>query len=399
MNNHDSANDIAKQNKQKLSQGANIAWIGIIIGLLFISTVAYVAVTTGKDTTNTTVVTERDTPANDGNKIVSQIEQTIASVAEKTSPGVVSILVETKSSSRSIYQQYYAQGAGTGIIVSKDGYILTNRHVIDKSTSIKVTTSDGTTYDDVELLGYDPLNDLAFLKVKNVDNLKPLELGDSTTVRVGQQVIAIGNSLGQYQNTVTSGIISGKGRPVVAGSERTMNSDSLVDLLQTDAAINPGNSGGPLLNAAGQVIGINTAVAADAQGIGFAIPINAAKGMLKQVLEGKKPERAYLGVRYLSLSKANAKEFNLSISQGAYIYGEDEKDAVVEDSPADEAGIQSGDIITKVNDIEVGKAAGFSSIIAEYAPGDVVKMTIVRDGETLEKKVTFTSFSEKAKKQ
>jgi S1-C subfamily serine protease len=210
---------------------------------------------------NTDSTTASHRLANDGNLTVSKQEADIASLTEKVSPSVVSIISSSSQSSRgAVYQ-----AAGTGMIVSKDGYILTNKHVVEGARAVTVISSTGTTYKDVAVVGTDPLNDIAFLKIPNASNLPAVELGDSKTVRVGQQVVAIGNALGQYNNTVTSGIISGLGRPVQAGDEQGKAVENLSDLLQTDAAINTGNSGGPLLNLQGQVIGINTAVAADAQ--------------------------------------------------------------------------------------------------------------------------------------
>ena len=168
------------------------------------------------------------------------------------------------------------QGAGSGIILSKDGYILTNKHVVSGAKAVVVALANGETYDDVEILFLDPMNDLAFLKISNVNNLTPIEIGDSKTIKVGQPVLAIGNALGEYQNTVTDGIISGVGRNIVAQGGNgygAVRSEGLSDLIQTNAAINSGNSGGPLVNAGGQLIGINTAVAQNAHGIGFAIQL------------------------------------------------------------------------------------------------------------------------------
>lgn len=253
--------------------------------------------------------------------------------------------------------------------------------------------ADGTTYSSVELVGTDPLNDVAFLKVNGVSNLSPAELGDSSTVRVGQEVVAIGNSLGQYQTTVTSGIISGKGRPIQASDGAGATAETLVDLLQTDAAINPGNSGGPLLNRAGQVIGINTAVAANAQGIGFAIPINATKGALKSVLAGKGVQRAYLGMRYVALTAATAKKYDVSSKQGAYIFAEEGQPAIIEDSPAQKAGLKDKDVVTKINGLAVGSEGGVSSLIGEYAPGDTVELTVLRGGKEIVLKATLGSYS------
>lgn len=325
----------------------------------------------------------------DGNALVTPEEENLASVVSKVSPSVVSIV--TQSQTRDFYYgSSTEEGAGTGIIVSKDGYIMTNKHVIEGASTVGVILSDGTSYDDVQVLGSDPLNDVAFLRIPDVRDLPAAELGDSTSVRVGQKVIAIGNSLGQYQNTVTSGIISGTGRPVAAQAGEQV--ETLTDLIQTDAAINPGNSGGPLLNLHGQVIGLNTAIAADAQGIGFSIPIGATKGLLKGVLAGKGVQRSYLGVNYVPITADVAEYYKLSVKKGAYIYNGTDKTAVAANSPAAKAGIKDKDIITKVGDIEVGDRGSVASLVAEYAPGDTIKLTIIRGDKTLTTQVTLTAF-------
>jgi len=335
--------------------------------------------------------TPRQQLNSDGNKLTTATEDTIAAIADKVSPGVVSIV--TNVTTRTLFGPTQAEAAGTGIVVSRDGYILTNKHVVSEANAIEVVMADGTTYSSVELVGTDPLNDVAFLKVNGVSNLSPAELGDSSTVRVGQEVVAIGNSLGQYQTTVTSGIISGKGRPIQASDGAGATAETLVDLLQTDAAINPGNSGGPLLNRAGQVIGINTAVAANAQGIGFAIPINATKGALKSVLAGKGVQRAYLGMRYVALTAATAKKYDVSSKQGAYIFAEEGQPAIIEDSPAQKAGLKDKDVVTKINGLAVGSEGGVSSLIGEYAPGDTVELTVLRGGKEIVLKATLGSYS------
>jgi serine protease Do len=334
-------------------------------------------------------VAQHQTTVSDGNKPVTQEETDIANVVDKVSPSVVSIV--TTSQSASAYSGSEEQdSAGTGIIISKDGYILTNKHVIDGASTVQVVLSDGTSYDNVKVLGSDPLNDVAFLKIPDVSNLTVAQLGDSSSIRVGQKVVAIGNSLGQYQNTVTSGIISGTGRPISAQSGGSV--ENLTDLLQTDTAINPGNSGGPLLNLAGQVIGVNTAIVQDAQGIGFAIPINATKGTMKGVLAGSGVHRAFLGVNYISLTADVAKHYSLSVKKGAYVSSSDGKTSVVSGSPADKAGIQDKDIITKVGGITVGDAGGVSSLVAEYAPGDTITLTVLRGGNTMTINVTLSEY-------
>ena len=324
------------------------------------------------------------------NVVISQKEADLAELVEKTSPTVVSI-VTSQVSGQGFFQQE-VEGAGTGIVISEDGYILTNKHVISEARSVQVVMSDGTRHSDVTVVGSDPLNDIAFLKIKNVSDLKVATLGDSGAMRVGQDVIAIGNSLGQYQNTVTSGIVSGLGRPVTAASsELNSRVESLTDLLQTDAAINPGNSGGPLINSAGQVVGINTAIAADAQGIGFAIPINAAKGMIRGVIANGKAEKAYLGVQYVAITPDVRTQYKLSVDQGALVRS-GSGSAVESNGPADEAGIKDGDIITKVNEKSVGNQGGLGSLVAEFMPGEKVTLTIIRDGKEQQKTLTLGTY-------
>ena len=324
------------------------------------------------------------------NVVISQKEADLVGLVEKTSPTVVSI-VTSQVSGQGFFQQE-VEGAGTGIVISEDGYILTNKHVISEARSVQVVMSDGTRHSDVTVVGSDPLNDIAFLKIKNVSDLKVATLGDSGAMRVGQDVIAIGNSLGQYQNTVTSGIVSGLGRPVTAASsELNSRVESLTDLLQTDAAINPGNSGGPLINSAGQVVGINTAIAADAQGIGFAIPINAAKGMIRGVIANGKVEKAYLGVQYVAITPDVRTEYKLSVDQGALVRS-GSGSAVESNSPADEAGIKDGDIITKVNEKSVGNQGGLGSLVAEFMPGEKITLTIIRDGKEQQKTLTLGAY-------
>lgn len=340
--------------------------------------------------TNHAPITSRQTTQNDGNLTPTGTENAITKVVDKVAPSVVSIV--TNTTRQTLFGASQGQAAGTGIILSKDGYILTNNHVVASATKIEVVATDGTTYDEVEVVGADPLNDISYLKIKNAKDLQPAELGDSSTLRIGQQVVAIGNALGQYQNTVSSGIISGKGRPITAGSEGGDSGESLTDLLQTDAAINPGNSGGPLLNYSGQVIGINTAVASNAEGIGFAIPVNATKGTLKGVLAGKGVQRSYLGLRYVEITAAVAKQYDLPVKKGAYVAADKGGSAVIADSPAGKAGLQEKDIITKINDEEVGVSGGVSTLVGEYAPGDTIEVTYLRGGAEKRLKVTLATY-------
>ncbi len=325
--------------------------------------------------------------ASDGGAVVTSAEELIASVADRVSPSVVSIVTSSSSSLFTLG----SQGAGTGVIVSKDGYIMTNNHVIEGARNVSVVLSDGTEYNSVSVVGSDPLNDIAFLKIRDVSDLTPVELGDSGRLRVGQQVVAIGNALGQFQNTVTSGIVSATGRPLVAASADGSNSEKLTDLIQTDAAINPGNSGGPLVDLSGRVIGINTAVASDASGIGFAIPINATRGILNGVLEHGRIERAYLGVRYVDITPAIAVSEKLPVKHGAYVQGGGSS-AVASGSPAAKAGIKSGDIITKIEDEVVGERGNMSSLIGQYRPGDTIEIVVLRDGKERTLSATLVAY-------
>lgn len=327
----------------------------------------------------------------DGNS-ANFIEGSIADVANKVSESVVSIISSTKSVN--LFGRSYTSGAsGTGIIVSENGYILTNKHVIDGATTISVVLDDGTTYENVNLATVDPLNDVAFLKIDNVSGLKAATLGDSKTINVGQQVIAIGNALGQYQNTVTSGIISGTGRSLTASDESGSLTENLSDMIQTDAAINSGNSGGPLVNAAGEVIGINTATSVDGENVGFAIPISSIKGMLGQLIESGEAKRAYVGVYSIDITPEVAKQYNLPVGSGTYIYNSESYSAVLSGGPAAKAGIHDKDIITAVNGVKVGVAGSLSSLVGEYKPGDIVSLTVYRDGKEVGVKVELGAYT------
>ena len=333
-------------------------------------------------------LTVQPTTITEKRQMVSDEADVVADVAERVSPSVVSIVIqaETVFGLQTITQE----GAGTGIVITKNGYVLTNRHVVSSASDISIVMSDGKTYDDVEIVGVDPANDIAFLKIKNVQNLTPASLGDSSQSQVGEKVIAIGNALGQYQTSVTSGIISGKGRPVVAGGQGG-DSEQLSNLLQTDAAINPGNSGGPLVNLDGEVIGMNTAIDQEAQGIGFAIPINDIKGLVKNLEKTGKVSRAYLGVAYVAVNNNVADQYKLSVREGAYIINENGP-AVVADSPASRAGLKSGDVITRIGTILVSKNNPLQSVISQYAPGDTVKITYIRDSKSKTVEATLATF-------
>lgn len=334
-------------------------------------------------------------------EVVTSEGELINQIAKTVGPSVVSVNVTSQQNS----QDYFGfslptqeQSAGTGIIISSDGLIITNRHVVPAgTTNVSVTLSDGTELTDVSVVGRTNSSDsldIAFLKIndKKGEKLMPAKIGDSGKVQVGDEVVAIGNALGQFQNTVTSGIISGYGRSVQASSEGTgQNAENLDDLFQTDAAINEGNSGGPLVNMSGEVIGINTAIAGNAQNIGFAIPINDVKGLIEQVMSTGKLQRPYLGVRYIPITADLAYQYNLSVDHGAYIAPSDQtgQPSVVPNSPADKAGLKEKDIITKVDGTTVDQTHSLTALLSQHKVGGHVTLTIVRDGKTLSVPVTL----------
>ena len=326
-------------------------------------------------------------------QIVSSESELNEQIATGVGPSVVSIDVTSTEQGGYFFQDTESQSAGTGIIISADGYVVTNKHVIpETATQVSVTLSDGTRYEDVTVIGRDPRNsvDIAFLKINGAKDLKPAKLGDSANVKVGEKVIAIGNALGQFQNTVTTGVISGLSRPIEASDGSGGGTESLTNLFQTDAAINPGNSGGPLVNMNSEVIGINTAVAGGAENIGFAIPINDVKGTIATVLDKGKIEVPYLGVRYIELTDDIAYELNLDTKRGAYVWsGRSSRPAVVPGSPADKAGIKEKDIITKVGEYTIDESTSLPSAVSRYRVGDIVPLVVVRDGKEMTIPVTL----------
>ncbi|MBF1035079.1 MAG: trypsin-like peptidase domain-containing protein [Candidatus Nanosynbacter sp.] len=325
------------------------------------------------------------------NNAATFAEGSISEIANSVSKSVVSIITNT-STTGSFFTGQVSQAAGTGFIISSDGYIATNKHVVANATKIGVILDDGSTYEGVELIGTDPINDFAIIKIKDVKDLTPIKIGDSKTTNIGQQVVAIGNALGTYQNSVTSGIISGKGRSLTASDSSRTTYETLSDMIQTDAAINGGNSGGPLVNAAGEVIGINTAYASQGNNVGFAIPINSVKGIMAGVLKDGKFERAVLGVRYQTITPLIAKEKKLDVTAGAYVKGSNNASAVIKGSAGDKAGIKDGDIITAVNGTKIGTAGSLGSLIGEYAVGNTVKLEVYRDKKYIQLEVKLEAY-------
>ncbi len=278
------------------------------------------------------------------------------------------------------------QNIGSGFIISSDGLIITNKHVVaDTEASYKVLTTNEKKYD-VEKIYRDPLNDLAILKI-NAAGLKALPLGDSSALKLGQMAIAIGTPLGEFPNTVTTGIISGLGRGITAGSPFEGAVEKLDNVIQTDAAISPGNSGGPLLNSKGQVIGVNAAIASEGQNIGFAIPVNIVKDLIDVFNKrGGSFDRPYLGVRYQMVDRKTA--IANELVEGAFVQ------QVIEGSPAEKAGIKDEDIITEFAGVKVrsGGKQELNVLISERRVGESVSVKLWRNGDNKELNVTLEAF-------
>ncbi|MDD3102223.1 MAG: trypsin-like peptidase domain-containing protein [Patescibacteria group bacterium] len=349
----------------------------------------------------------------------NQEESDIVSAVKKTSPAVVNVIVskyvttyysDTTSPFDELFNDWFGQstptptpnssqkqkqevGGGTGFVVSsKDGLILTNKHVAsDETAEYTVVTNDGKKYD-AKILAQDPFNDIAILKIE-IKDLPEVKLGDSEKIQIGQTVIAIGNALGEYRNTVTKGVISGVGRRVVAGDNAGL-SEVLENVIQTDAAINLGNSGGPLINTHGEVIGINTAINSQGQMIGFAIPINQAKQVIESVKKYGKIVRPYLGVRYVLINEEIVKKNNLSVNYGALVLrGSDQTElAIIPGGPADKAGIEEGDIILEVNGAKITEENSLSKTIQNLKPGDEVELKILHKGAEKTVKVELEEY-------
>ncbi|MEI8103457.1 MAG: trypsin-like peptidase domain-containing protein [Candidatus Moraniibacteriota bacterium] len=355
----------------------------------------------------TSVTGVRDNP-----EVVSGDDQAVITMVDKVNPSVVSIVISQnvsnlrqqmpfgfpfffplspndgsagntvpKNGGGTTKQQV---GSGSGFFVSSDGLIVTNKHVVsDTTASYTVITSDGKEHP-AKVIAQDLVRDIALIKISDVSNSPALDLGTSADLKVGQTVIAIGNSLGEFSNTVTKGIVSGLQRDLTAGSGRGGESEQLSNIIQTDAAINPGNSGGPLVDIAGRVIGVNVAIAQGAQSIGFAIPIDQVKKIINQVQTTGKISTPYLGVRYVIIDQDFQKANNLSVDHGALIArGNTTMDlAIVPGSPADKAGLAENDIILEVNGQAIDTKHPLNDLLTNYNAGDTITLKILHRGDT-----------------
>lgn len=359
---------------------------------------------------DTALLERRSSGVGESGQTLYSFESAVVETVKKANPAVVAITI---SKNVPIYERYYESvpspfesffgddffggftipqirqrgtelrevGGGSGFIVSADGYIVTNRHVVDdENAEYTVFTNDGKKYP-AKVVARDPALDLAVIKI-DASGLPYLPFGDSDSLEVGQTVIAIGNALAEFRNTVSTGIVSGLSRSIVA-SDRSGNAEALDQLIQTDAAINEGNSGGPLLNLAGEVIGVNVAIASGAENVGFALSSNSVKSVVESVQETGRIVRPYLGVRYIPITEELKERNRLPVDYGVLVQrGENPGDlAVIPGSPADKAGIVENDIILEIDGTKLTSDRNLAGIIRTKQVGDTVRLKVLHRGE------------------
>lgn len=313
----------------------------------------------------------------------TDVQTTITTAVEEVSPAVVTVAGSVPGQRTFFGINPDQQVSGSGVIISADGYVLTNNHVVENTQQLAVILADGSQVD-ARLVGTDIYADLAVLKV-DAEVPAVAVLGNSDNLKPGETVIAIGSPLGDFKNSVTVGVVSATGRVIDTG-----RGYQIEDLIQTDAAINQGNSGGPLVNLAGEVIGINTLVVrgsgfggAIAEGLGFAIPVNTARAVAEQIIEKGYFARPYLGIRWQAITPRIAAAYNLPVEYGAFVSD------VVPGGPAERAGLMAGDIITRVGDVPIDETHSFINALFSGAPGETLSLEIVREGQVLELEVTL----------
>ncbi len=307
-------------------------------------------------------------------------ENAVIDAVDEVSPAVVTITPRGRDGS------FVFEGVGSGVIFDPDGWVVTNRHVVCNADTLTVQLADGQRYPG-QIHGIDTLTDLAIVKIEG-KNLPYVQMGNSSTLRVGQHAIAIGSPLGTFTNSVTTGVVSALGRQIdvddaCSGGNQV---ELLRNLIQTDAAINPGNSGGALVDAGGDLIGINTAIAGDAQGIGFAIPVNLARPIMQQAIEGESLSRPWMGIYYTALTPVLQEQRGLLLGYGALIEPPEgfAGDPVFAGSPAADAGLRSGDIITHVDTVRVDGDNPLDEILTQYRPRETVSLRVLRGEELLD---------------
>jgi len=362
-----------------------LVFLPVIAALMFIgcsdddSTPAAGATTT-ETAVQTTATASNQSAAPSGS---ADLRTAVQQVVEHVRPAVVQITNEQGQRGLFSEGQTVPAGVGSGVIYDDQGHILTNNHVIEGAERLLVTLPDGRSFPGT-LVGRDPATDLAVVQI-NGDNLPAATIGDATKLEVGEWVVAIGNALAlEGGPTVTTGVVSALGRAVPEpGDQPGASGPLLLDMIQTDAAINPGNSGGPLINLAGEVVGLNTIVAGQAEGIGFAISSPTMRRIAEQLVANGRAVHPYVGVRYVPLNAAIAAELGTDVQEGIAI------GAVEDGSPADRAGLQERDVITKVDGQELNGESAFAEAIDEHQPGDVLTFTVHRGDQELEVEVTL----------
>lgn len=313
----------------------------------------------------------------------TEVETAITQAVENVGPAVVTVTGKVTTQASPFGGTVEGTASGSGVIISADGYIVTNNHVVADTNSLEVIFANGETVE-AKLIGTDEFTDLAVLKVEGAVPAYA-SLGNSDVLKPGESVIAIGSPLGDFKNTVTVGVISALERSLDTGNGYLMEG-----LIQTDAAINEGNSGGPLVNLAGQVVGLNTMIvrgsgysSAVVEGMGFSIPANTVQAVAEQLISTGKVSRPYMGIRWQSVTPSLAQRYNLPVEWGTYL------SQIVDGSPADKAGLKEGDIITKIGDVSIDETHPFMNALYQYKPGEEVKLTIQRDMQSMEVTITL----------
>ena len=393
----------------KTAIATSVACFAVFAGLVYFLRTDIVALLTASHTPTTTTPLESS---------LFPTERTVVDMVKDTNPAVVAITISkevptyetTYQNIPSPFQDFFGDGSqfqqffqvpttkqngtkkedvggGSGFIITSDGLIVTNRHVVeDTKAQYSVTLTTGKKYT-AKVLARDPVLDIAVVKIDAV-GLPSLSLGDSDTLALGQSVVAIGNALGQFKNSVSLGVVSGLSRSLTAGDSNG-SSEELDHVIQTDAAINPGNSGGPLLDLHGTVVGVNVAIAQGSENIGFALPINTIKSVIESVKTTGKIVRPYLGIRYIDITPDLKDKNKLTVDTGALVQGNGKDElAVIPGSPADKAGIVENDIIESVDGVALDDTHNLSTIIRDKKVGDVVTLKVLSKGT--EKTVTVT---------